>query len=127
MNRLKKIYCSASFIFACVVLISTILCMAAPAKAFGASMDPDSITDLTPKDTQAADHNDKRMVSLLDNNVHTRESYHLVQLSTPLVNVAPFWGENPYLKAFLHYFSRHDFAHVGNPALREASYSLVYK
>ena len=58
MNRLKKIYCSASFIFACVVLISTILCMAAPAKAFGASMDPDSITDLTPKDTQAADHND---------------------------------------------------------------------
>ena len=25
MNRLKKIYCSASFIFACVVLISTIL------------------------------------------------------------------------------------------------------
>lgn len=58
MNRLEKIYCRASFIFACVVLVTTILWMAAPVKAYASSMKPDSITDLTPKNTQKADHND---------------------------------------------------------------------
>jgi flagellar biosynthetic protein FliP len=59
MNRVKKIYCGASFCFAVVVLILTILlCVVQPIKASAASMDPDSITDLTPTDTEAADHND---------------------------------------------------------------------
>lgn len=58
MNRLEKIYCRACFVFACVVLVTTILWMAAPVKAYGASMDPDSITGLTPKSTEQADHND---------------------------------------------------------------------
>lgn len=58
MNRMKRIYCRASFIFACVVLITTILCMSAPAETYGASMDPDSITDLTPTSTETADYND---------------------------------------------------------------------
>lgn len=58
MNRLEKIYCRASFIFACVVLVTTILWMTAPVKVYASSMDPDSITGLTPKNTEKADHND---------------------------------------------------------------------
>lgn len=58
MNRLEKIYCRACFVFACVVLVTTILWMAAPVRVYGASMDPDSITGLTPKSTEQADHND---------------------------------------------------------------------
>jgi len=59
MSRLKKTYCTASFCFACVVLVLTIaLCAVRPAKAYAASMDPDSIADITPTSTEEADHND---------------------------------------------------------------------
>ena len=58
MSKGKKIYCIASFAFACAVLILTItLCMMHPGRVYASSMDPDSITKITQKDTQGADHN----------------------------------------------------------------------
>ena len=58
MSKVKKIYCIASFAFACAVLILTItLCMMHPGRVYASSMDPDSITKITQKDTQGADHN----------------------------------------------------------------------
>lgn len=58
MSKGKKIYCMASFVFACAVLILTItLCMIHPGAVYASSMDPDSITEITQKDTQGADHN----------------------------------------------------------------------
>ena len=58
MSKRKKIYCTLSFLFACAVLILTItLCAVRPKAVFAASMDPDSITEMTPKDTEGADHN----------------------------------------------------------------------
>ena len=57
MSKGKKIYCLTSFIFACAVLILTItLCVLQPERAYASSMDPDSITSLTPKDTEGADY-----------------------------------------------------------------------
>ena len=53
MSKGKKIYCIASFAFACAVLILTItLCMMHPGRVYASSMDPDSITKITQKDTQ---------------------------------------------------------------------------
>ena len=58
MSKGKKIYCIASFAFACAVLILTItLCMMHPGRVYASSMDPDSITKITQKDTQGADNN----------------------------------------------------------------------
>ena len=49
MSKGKKIYCIASFVFACAVLILTItLCMMHPGRVYASSMDPDSITKITP-------------------------------------------------------------------------------
>ena len=57
MSKGKKISCIASFAFACAVLILTItLCMMHPGRVYASSMDPDSITKITQKDTQGADH-----------------------------------------------------------------------
>ena len=51
MSKGKKIYCIASFAFACAVLILTItLCMMHPGRVYASSMDPDSITKITQKD-----------------------------------------------------------------------------
>lgn len=56
MSRYKKIYCSASFIFACAVFILTItLCAVQPTKVYAEATDQDSITELTPKNTEKAD------------------------------------------------------------------------
>ena len=58
MSKGKKIYCAVSFLFACAVLILTItLCAVNPKVVYASSMDPDSITEMTPKDTEGADHN----------------------------------------------------------------------
>ena len=55
MSKGKKIYCIASFAFACAVLILTItLCMMHPGRVYASSMDPDSITKITQKDTKGA-------------------------------------------------------------------------
>lgn len=59
MSKMKKIYCTTSFIAACTVLVLTIiLCVVRPTEVRAASMDPDSITELTPKSTEAAEEND---------------------------------------------------------------------
>lgn len=56
MSRRKKRYCICSFIFACAVLILTIsLLVLHPENTYATSMDPDSITSLTPKDTESID------------------------------------------------------------------------
>lgn len=60
MSRRKKIYCTASFIFACIVLILTIsLLILHPDRIYASSMDPDSITQITPKDTEALESLDR--------------------------------------------------------------------
>lgn len=53
MSKLKKIYCTASFIFACAVLIFTIILCVHPVKANAASMDPDSITQLSTQESES--------------------------------------------------------------------------
>lgn len=58
MKRIKKIYCAVTFVFACVVLLTTIFCMTDPSVTYASSMDPDSITGLTSGNTQAADRED---------------------------------------------------------------------
>lgn len=59
MSKFKNIYCGASLCFACAVIILTIvLCAVRPHAAYAASMDPDSITDITPTSTEVADHDD---------------------------------------------------------------------
>ena len=50
---------------------------------------------------QRCNFNNQRMVGLVDYKVHTRETYHFVQLVTSFVYKAPFRGENPYLAATL--------------------------
>jgi flagellar biosynthetic protein FliP len=85
MNKIKKTYCVASFIFACAVLIfTTVFLIARPEQALASStgsdttnssesdessadpdsididsMDPDSITEITPRSTEVADHDDE--------------------------------------------------------------------
>jgi flagellar biosynthetic protein FliP len=83
MNKIKKFYCAASFVFAAaVLLITTILLIVRPVTASAETvdpdsiasqvpedMDPDSITDLTTQSTETADHNDNTDgLSILYNN-----------------------------------------------------------
>ena len=42
---------------------------------------------------------DERVVCVIDDKVHARQAYYLVQLVASLVYVAPLWGENPDLLA----------------------------
>jgi flagellar biosynthetic protein FliP len=90
MSKIKKAYCVASFVFACVVLIfTTVFLISCPEQTYASStgsdtttsttdddesgtgsssadpdsididsMDPDSITEITPKSTEVADHDD---------------------------------------------------------------------
>ena len=54
----EKIYCIASFAFGVCGLILTItLCMMHPGRVYVKFHGPDSITKITQKDTQGADHN----------------------------------------------------------------------
>lgn len=67
MNRYKKMYCMASFIFAFAVLILTIVLTAVhPAEIHAASMDPDSIGELDSGrgDTETADNNNDNVDGL---------------------------------------------------------------
>lgn len=56
MSKVKKIYCAASFIFACAVLILTITLCVHPVQA--EKMDPDSITELTEPNAKIEGSND---------------------------------------------------------------------
>lgn len=59
MSKKKKIFCASSFMFACAVLIFTIiLCWQRPDVAFAASMDPNDISSFTEDDAEdkTADH-----------------------------------------------------------------------
>jgi flagellar biosynthetic protein FliP len=83
MNKKKKLYCTASLVFAvAVLLMTTILMIVRPVTASAESidpdsiasqvpedMDPDSITDLNTQSTETADHNDNTDgLSILYNN-----------------------------------------------------------
>lgn len=51
MSKKKKIFCASSFMFACAVLIFTIvLCWKSPSTAYAAAMDPSDITSPTSGD-----------------------------------------------------------------------------
>lgn len=57
MSKGKKIYCVASFVFACVVLIvTTVLCVTHPTTTYAASTNSSSSTTGS---TEAANHNDQ--------------------------------------------------------------------
>lgn len=57
MSKGKKIYCVASFVFACVVLIvTTVLCVTHPTTTYAASTNSSS---LTTGSTEVANHNDQ--------------------------------------------------------------------
>ena len=57
MSKGKKIYCVASFVFACVVLIvTTVLCVTHPTTTYAASTDSSSSTTGS---TEVANHNDQ--------------------------------------------------------------------
>lgn len=57
MSRAKKIYCVASFVFACAVLVFTIaLCVLHPEPTFAASTNRNNTTA---ESSQVADHNDQ--------------------------------------------------------------------
>lgn len=57
MSKGKKIYCVASFVFACVVLIvTTVLCVTHPTTTYAASMNSSSSTTGS---TEVANHNDQ--------------------------------------------------------------------
>lgn len=57
MSKGKKIYCVASFVFACVVLIvTTVLCVTHPTMTYAASTNSSS---LTTGSTEVANHNDQ--------------------------------------------------------------------
>ena len=57
MSKGKKIYCVASFVFACVVLIvTTVLCVTHPTTTYAASTNSSSSTTGS---TEVANHNDQ--------------------------------------------------------------------
>ena len=50
------------------------------------------------------DLDDQRMVCVVDNEIHSRETDYLMQLSTSLVDIAPLGHKCPYFVAcFLHF------------------------
>ena len=61
MSKGKKIYCVASFVFACVVLIvTTVLCVTHPTTTYAASTNSSSsTTGSTEGSTEVANHNDQ--------------------------------------------------------------------
>lgn len=83
MNRYKKMYCMASFLFAFAVLILTIVLTAVrPAEVYAASMDPDSITDIKSgtDDTEKTDNNNNDNVDGLSINYNNEGG----SVSTPV-------------------------------------------
>ena len=96
MSKGKKIYCIASFAFACAVLILTItLCMMHPGRVYASSMDPDSITKITIDYITALLSHDVSVIrnltnseyynSLISNNVlNGAEIMHIISM-TPVV------------------------------------------
>lgn len=55
---------------------------------------------------------DERMIRVVDDQIHTRESDHLMQLATPFVDRAPLRHEGSYLESGFLHFGRHQTSHL---------------
>ena len=67
--------------------------------------------DLHSRDWNGCDLDDERVVGAVDDDVHSRQSYHLMQLSSAFVDVAPFRHECSYLASAALYGFRYSFTH----------------
>ena len=69
---------------------------------------------------------DKRVVCVVDDKIHARKTYHLVQLTAALVDISPFRHEGTYLVTILLNGLRNGFTHQRKGAVRNVgNYLLV--